>query len=138
MTRRTNWSLHFVNLLLVAYWLVLFYLTHMQTNVKIGPGHTDKVLHFLAYAGLAFLLAWALCQTRGLSFSVCAFVISITTIYAITDELTQAFIPSRHADVWDAAADILGALTGLAAVAAIVASRNVASPSDLASPKSES
>jgi VanZ family protein len=32
------------------------------------------------------------------------------TLYAVTDEFHQWFVPGRHADVWDVAADAAGAL----------------------------
>ena len=39
---------------LLAYWCLIFTLTHVPTGL---PAHSDKVAHLLMYLGLGFLLA---------------------------------------------------------------------------------
>jgi VanZ family protein len=96
--------------LLTLYWAALFLGTHLP-RMSI-PGGSDKLAHFLAFAGLAYLLAWfvaSLHPTRGAILTVLWVVI----LYAALDELTQLLIPTRHGDVADWWADVAGGLSGL-------------------------
>ena len=59
---RARW----VGVVLVFYWIQLFILTHIQLpqGLRIRPG-MDKLVHFGAYTGLAFLLGlWIVAITR--------------------------------------------------------------------------
>ncbi len=70
----------------------------------------DKGAHFLEYGGLGLTLCFAVHRTwpgRGLRASVVAAF--ITTALGLTDELHQAFVPERSADVFDLLADACGA-----------------------------
>jgi len=82
------------------------------------PGGTDKQVHGFTYGVLALLAARAL--TRGhlpaLSAGVAAQAWLIATLYGATDELHQAFVPGRTADVLDLAADAAGAFAVLSAL----------------------
>jgi VanZ family protein len=72
-----------------------------------------KNAHFFAYFILAILLQHAL-RTSGLSgWRVFAWALSISVVYAISDELHQLFVPGRVAQVKDVLIDTAGALTGL-------------------------
>jgi VanZ family protein len=68
------------------------------------PG-ADKVVHFALYAPLGALL----CHGFG---GRAAWAAAGATLYGVTDELHQAFVPGRFPDVGDAVADGLGALAG--------------------------
>lgn len=74
---------------------------------------SDKTYHFLAYAGLAFLLGWTLQFKSRLRHALA--VLSIAAIYAFTDEALQNLIPGRTFDWWDMVADWMGAGSGMAA-----------------------
>jgi VanZ family protein len=39
--------------------------------------------------------------------------VAAAALYAVTDELHQHFVASRHASVWDALLDTAGAVTGM-------------------------
>ncbi|MDP6447877.1 MAG: VanZ family protein [Pirellulaceae bacterium] len=98
---------------LVVYWAALFVGTHTPSSrIPVAPSVNDKVLHFAAYAGLAFLLSWAMGPQRFRPFLA---VLAITAVYGIADELLQMAIPSRRADWQDWIADALGALGGVTA-----------------------
>lgn len=76
----------------------------------------DKGVHFLEYATLSALLAHAWLGTRPswplrLSFLVAA---GSAVVFGLTDEIHQAYVPSRVASVGDLIADTLGALAGAA------------------------
>jgi VanZ family protein len=78
------------------------------------PGF-DKLLHALAYAVLAMLIFRALDTTVWSNRPSLLFWVSLaaTVAYGISDELHQAFVPARSAEIMDAAADAAGALAAL-------------------------
>jgi VanZ family protein len=106
-----------ITLLTALYWVSLFVATHVPTP-KRPPNaprrDIDKGAHVMAFAGLAVLL----CATGTLlgqpAWRLHVVVLATIAAYGAIDELTQAFIPTRSADWRDWAADILGALCGLA------------------------
>ena len=77
--------------------------------------YSDKVLHVMAYAVLAFLFSRALNSMRrwrnrpGMLF---LFGVAAATFYGLSDEWHQSFVPGRNADFGDVAADFAGALVG--------------------------
>ena len=90
---------------LIIYWTALFIGTHVPVPSGALPGGSDKVIHFLAYTGLACLLGlW-----RGPKKWASSFV--ILSIFAIIDELLQIPV-GRSCDLADAIADWLGTATG--------------------------
>ena len=102
--------------------------------MELRINHLDKVFHFAAFAGLAFLLGWVLSQNRQITFANGILVFLTASVYAACDEWTQAFVPGRDPDVWDAAADIVGAFAGLLfLVVMFLAMRDSVASSPLAS-----
>ena len=99
--------------LLVIYWLGLIWGTHVPDVPMPAPHYNDKLLHFLAYAGLAFLLYWTWVTRRGLSLIGAAVSLLIAIGYGVIDEITQGWVPQRVADPKDWAADLLGATSGV-------------------------
>lgn len=79
-------------------------------------GFTDfiirKLAHFLEFTGLCFLVSNALYQTRGRLSPVLATV--ITSVYALSDEVHQVFVPGRSCQLTDWAIDTCGAVLGSA------------------------
>ncbi len=77
----------------------------------------DKVLHFFAYAllGALFLRAFRANPTSGNTMILLALSIILSSLYGMSDEIHQAFVPSRSADVFDAVADTLGSICGVLA-----------------------
>ncbi|MDB5351852.1 MAG: hypothetical protein JWN86_3099 [Planctomycetota bacterium] len=82
--------------------------------------HLDKVIHFGMFAVLGLLAGWA-GILRGRTIMLVALGVGL----AITSELGQAtrFV-ARDADVWDALADIVGAVCGLAVAASFAGGRS--------------
>jgi VanZ family protein len=76
---------------------------------------SDKVMHLLAYCGLAVLVFRAV--ARGIPARVtqrsAAATLLITIAYGISDELHQLYVPRRSAELNDLYADIAGAAIGL-------------------------
>lgn len=98
---------------LVTYWLFIFLATHLPSSAIPKLGWSDKVYHAGAFAGLSFLLCWAI-PTRENRFGMHLLIAgTIAVLYGCVDEFTQRFIPGRSCDVWDLAADCVGVCIGL-------------------------
>ena len=78
--------------------------------------HDDKVLHCLAYALLAFLATRSLVADRPdiTLFKIRVIAIIFASLYGLSDEVHQAFVPTRDASIGDFMADCLGSVLGTA------------------------
>lgn len=101
----------------VAYMAAIFLLS-ADPSPPAPPGVSDKLLHGLAYAGLALVSARATSGGHLRTATVGALLAAwgIATVYGATDEFHQRFTPGRHADVMDLLADAAGAAAGLCAL----------------------
>ncbi len=102
---------------LISYWILIAFGTHWPTQDGGKEWISDKWLHFGAFAGLAFLLAWCVMNRRP-SWRVALTLIAIILCYGACDELTQNWVPRRMADLNDWVADGCGAVTGTLAYVA--------------------
>ncbi len=102
------------SLCLLMYWAVIFTATHLPSSSLPKLHWSDKAYHAIAYAGLAFLLSWAIPASKGKLLRHVVLVFAIGTIYAGLDELTQTLIPSRSCDFRDFLADAVGLAIGIA------------------------
>jgi VanZ family protein len=95
---------------------LLFVLSSMPDLPSGPPGLTDKHAHSIAYAVLGGLLLRALSGAAwaGITWRRVAAAVALSTLYGVTDELHQWFVPGREASLADLAADAVGA--GVAAV----------------------
>ena len=75
------------------------------------PGRFSTLGHLGEYAILGALLAWARSREWRLS-RVLVFAVALASLYGISDEFHQWFVPGRMTDPVDCAADALGALLG--------------------------
>jgi VanZ family protein len=99
-------------LILCVYWTLLTLGTHLPAQVVRGVHGYDKLVHCLAFCGLAFLLAWAV-PTNPLRLSQNVLIATFVSVsYAAVDELTQIPV-GRTADWGDFTADVFGVLLGL-------------------------
>ncbi len=114
ISRRTTFVRRVLLGVLIVYWIALFIGTHLPPKdvPDLGPNHLDKVVHFLAYAGLAFLLSTWLFTCNWSTARTAAVVLTILVTYAVADELLQIGV-GRTADFWDWVADVLGSGLGL-------------------------
>jgi VanZ family protein len=102
------------------YALAIFLLSSLSTPPSPPQHVTDKHGHALAYAGLALVLVRALSGGRwsGLT-AVSSLQAAVAAIaYGASDEWHQSFVPGRHADLWDLAADAVGAALALGVLGA--------------------
>ena len=100
---------------LAGYWVLLFIGTHIPANRLLAQLHqSDKVLHTCAYAGLAFLMAWAIPTNMSKLHQNTLLAALVSVAYAGLDELLQIPV-GRTADWKDFYADCVGICMGLSA-----------------------
>ena len=86
-----------------------------------APGNvSDKAAHFLVYGALGGTLLRALAGGRSARMTARRIFAStvLATLYGVSDEIHQMFVPPRTPDWRDVCADAFGALAGAALVAA--------------------
>ena len=109
-TRTGRW------LAVILYCTAIFVQSGRPVSVSLPawPG-SDKVLHFFAYAllGVLFFRAFAATRVNDPPGRVVVWSILAAALYGLSDEVHQAFVPSRSAQWLDAAADALGAAAGV-------------------------
>jgi VanZ family protein len=95
--------------------LAIFVASSRHT-VKLPPiGHADKVSHFGAYAVFGAALAYG-----GAATGVGALpLVAIGSLYGVSDEVHQSFVPGRSPDLLDWVADTLGVIAGVLAFFAL-------------------
>ena len=106
MTRRVRvWGPAWATMVLI------FVLSSMSGLGPIPGGVDDGVAHALQYAVLAALLLRGLAGAlwRGVKVRAAALAVLLATLYGVTDEAHQWFVPGRTAEVTDLVADALGA-----------------------------
>ena len=106
-----------------AYWFPIFvyclliFIQSSRPSPDITPHwpFVDKVLHFSAYALLSALFLRAFNTTRIKNNLKLIFILSVllSSLYGISDEIHQSFVPYRTADAMDVLADILGSIAGV-------------------------
>lgn len=109
-----------IRIALASYWVGLFVSTHLPpgTAPDLPSNVSDKHVHAAAYAVLACLLAAARKGRQYLTWATAGRLLSILVAYAVFEELTQIPV-GRDAQWGDLAADLLGAVVGLAVFHAI-------------------
>ena len=93
---------------------VIFYLSHQPGSLNQLPQlmGLDKLGHSIAYGILAGAFLYGLHpfihnSNRAVAGAI---VVLFCTVYGISDEFHQAFIPGRFVSAWDVMADCFGAL----------------------------
>lgn len=102
----------------VVYMGVLFGLSSLS-EVPSLPGDTDNhLVHFMAYAGLGIVTLRAVAggEWKGVTAAAVAGAVLISSLYGVSDEYHQRFVPGRSFDVFDMLADALGSLAATCAV----------------------
>jgi VanZ family protein len=100
----------------VIIYCLLIYLQSSYPSLEKMPDfpNMDKMLHGGAYALLGFLFYRALRTGRlgGRVFLLIFLSSVLATLYGVSDEIHQHFVPSRNADIMDVAADLAGSIIG--------------------------
>ena len=100
---------------------LIFAASSVPNLTELPGGISDHAGHFIGYALLAALVVFALASARwaGVTAGAAGLAVLISTVYGLTDEFHQRFVPGRSPAWDDIAADFAGALAaGLAALAA--------------------
>jgi len=101
--------------------LALFVLGRLPGAGSLFPSPWDRLAHLCVYGALA------ICLRLGAGHLSAAWVVLITAVIGLLDEIHQAFIPGRTAGIIDFLADTCGALAGVAALKAWDALRSLQS-----------
>jgi VanZ family protein len=117
----------------VALATLIFVLSSFH-NLPSPPGaYSDKWEHMAMYGLLSTLVVRALAGGRwlGVRASVFLWAFVLSTLYGISDEVHQSFVPGRTADGEDVVADAIGAAlaAGLLLAWAIIRRRRQAAES---------
>ena len=101
---------------LILYCVAIFIQSSFPSpDIELDRFSFDKILHFLAYAGLGILFYRAYGTLRIQKNQIVLITLSILSaaLYGAGDELHQSFVAGRHADGFDLLADIAGSFCGV-------------------------
>ena len=97
----------------MVYWGALVTGTHLPAKALEGIRTNDKILHFLGYAGLSFLLTLATLPGSRSLVRGAVMVLAALAGWAAVDEWTQRFVAGRNSDVGAWCADMIGSVAGM-------------------------
>ena len=105
----------------LAHMALIFAASSRSDTSAVPSAIPDKVVHFAVYALLGVLILRAVAGGRqaGVTWSGVLVSIVIATLYGITDEWHQSFVPNRTPDVMDVVADLAGASAGAIVTAGV-------------------
>jgi VanZ family protein len=119
--------------LFALYWLPLIlyclfiYIQSANPSPEQIPSFpfVDKVLHFVAYGimGILFYRAYQTLRIKNNIQMLMLLSVVSASLYGISDEIHQSFVPFREAEVADVIADMLGAAIGVLLYQLLVVSR---------------
>lgn len=85
----------------------IFFLSSLTLNSLPESEGYDKVAHLLLYTGLGYLV-YRMFKKAGRSGPVGYLTALIVTLYGVSDELHQYYVPGRNCDLLDIVFDGLG------------------------------
>jgi VanZ family protein len=116
------------------FWLILIFVLSSIPDLS-GPDLKfklqDKFYHFIFYAVFGVLIGRAFFFQTGfqqLKNNFLIFGIIFGSLYAMSDELHQHFVPGRTMSPWDALADVAGVIFGILIFAWWVKHKNLRQP----------
>jgi VanZ family protein len=101
--------------------MALIFIASSISNLGELPGGiSDKGGHSIGYAilGAALLRAVAGGRLSGVTWRRAAATVVLATLYGVSDEFHQSFVPGRTPDVHDVLADFSGAAIAVTLIAA--------------------
>jgi hypothetical protein len=95
---------------------LIFAASSIPNLQKLPGGMSDKSGHSIGYALLAVVLLRAFARGRlsGVTWTAGLAAIGLATMYGVSDEFHQSFVPGRSPDRFDVVADCVGATIGVA------------------------
>lgn len=112
---------HSLYLILLKFWFpvfiysgIIFFLSSIPAPVIAQLPFTvwDKLEHVVEYSILAVLVARALLVTHKNVIWVGIVTVFVCSLYGVSDEFHQSFVPGRDASVGDILADVIGSCLG--------------------------
>ena len=105
----------FVKSIVVATAILLLSVGHFSELPGENVENADKIVHFIMYFSLAFVLGRDLYSVRqSLSASWWTVTVLLPSLIGVLMEAVQFFLPYRSASLFDMAANISGAAVGTA------------------------
>jgi VanZ family protein len=101
---------------LIIYCLAIFFQSGQPGPESIPDVRfLDKFLHFGAYGllGILFFRAFETLPLKNFKNLLILISIGSATLYGISDEIHQYFVPSRQADIMDVIANTIGSICGV-------------------------
>lgn len=100
----------------LAWMAAIFFLSSVPDISDLPGGLSAPAGHFIGYAVLSLLLARALAGGRftAVTWPAALAAVILSTLYGLSDEWHQSFVPGRRADPFDVIVDALGAGSGAA------------------------
>jgi len=103
-------------LLILVYMLLIFYISsipYLEQPLSIREPHAPFLEHILEYSLLGFLVFLGLLSRGNIPIrNAILLAILISSIYGISDEIHQIFVPGRTFDILDITADLSGSVIG--------------------------
>ncbi len=114
MTHRIEQFIRY-QLPVILYCLALFIQSGQSVDASLPKiPHMDKLLHMGAYAVLGALVLRAFRGEKGIIIRRhIPLSILLATLYGLSDEIHQSFVPVRQADPLDLLADFIGSTAGV-------------------------
>jgi len=92
----------------VYQWIYLTHICNIRLTKIVGP-----LAHISAFGLFAFFLTRALIQKQADARRTLGLVLLLTSLYALSDEFHQLFVPGRAFELLDIALDSFGGLMGV-------------------------
>ena len=104
---------------------IIFMASSIPNLGALPGGVSDKAGHSIGYAILGALVLRALARARwkGVTWKMALLAVAIATLYGISDEFHQAFVPGRSPDLFDVLADVSGAAAAVGLAGLVAAGR---------------
>jgi VanZ family protein len=105
---------HFAWATVVSYCALIFIGSSIPGNrIALGISGIDKLIHTIEYSILSVLLFRSLTVSTTIQTeSVFWIAVSVSSLYGLSDEVHQIFVPLRQFDVLDIASDASGSILG--------------------------
>ena len=113
-SRLKNFTLYWLPL--IVYCLAIYIQSDLPASEHIPSFEfSDKILHFFAYAvmGVLFYRAYQTLRIKGDQRMLVLLSVVSASLYGISDEIHQYYVPFRDASILDVIANILGAVCGV-------------------------
>ena len=94
----------------ISYAILIFALSSISNPPQTGIEHSDKTAHFLLYFGFGVALYFASMELKNYDIK---YSLIVGSLYGITDEIHQYFVPNRSFDIGDIIIDVIGVFLGI-------------------------